>query len=250
MQIDPNTLKQYAQTLLTLQEHLPPFIFSPKGKMHDDVRKKITLLANHLFNNVLANYKNIYIKDIILCGSLASYMWNENSDIDIKIITSCNWNKFFLKDIDCAWTFAIRANNAWRAKTNMPKINEKNVDINFSFAIQNNTPGIYSVLKNKWIITPSPYQTQDIDIEKLCDATMQRIDTIQNKIDTLCTGSIQNLEQIQDLYYKIVNDQFSSFFEFLIFKLLKKFYNPKNILSFYKQATTSRLSIQSKISST
>ena len=68
--------------------------------------------------------------------------------------------------------------------------------------------------------------------------------TLQKQIDALCTGTIQNLEQIQDLYYKIVNDQFNSFFEFLVFKLLKKFYNPKNIISFYKQTTASRLSIQ------
>ena len=63
---------------------LNPKIFDGDQHMHEEVRRRLLMIADDFFETL--NVEWVDIDDIILTGSLANYNWSKFSDVDLHIL--------------------------------------------------------------------------------------------------------------------------------------------------------------------
>lgn len=80
------TPEDTARRLLSPRESLSEFVFHSSGKMHENLRQKIIAAAKIVFEQTAGKFEGVKIKDICLIGSMAGYVYKNNSDIDIAVI--------------------------------------------------------------------------------------------------------------------------------------------------------------------
>lgn len=117
-------------------------------KIKENIRKKLLQVAYDFYNDFELNAEII---DIILTGSLANYNWTNKSDLDVHIIidySKIDENKNILKG------YIDNKRTLWNLKHNIV-INNHNVELYIQDVNEpHNSSGIYSLLKNKWIVKP------------------------------------------------------------------------------------------------
>lgn len=141
-----------AQRLLSPQDRLSPLLFDNEAHIHEDLQKKLIDAAKIVFEHTAGKFDGAVIKDICLIGSMASYSYRADSDIDIAVIV----------DFDkCPY---IDLRNKVRAVDFLTEIYAAAVDVLPQFRIGGKTVDItlktdftlerYSLLQNKWLKEP------------------------------------------------------------------------------------------------
>ena len=67
-----------------VQSTLNPKIFDKEEHMHEEVRRRMLMIADDFFETLNVGW--VDIDDIILTGSLANYNWSKFSDVDFTYI--------------------------------------------------------------------------------------------------------------------------------------------------------------------
>lgn len=67
---------------------LCPQIFTPEAELLPPVRQKLNEFSNFIQKMALAHFTNVKIIDVILSGSICSYIYNDRTDVDFFIIVS------------------------------------------------------------------------------------------------------------------------------------------------------------------
>lgn len=138
--------------IFEFHDKLNPLIFDSSGKMRDEVRKALLRIAN-FFIDEYANIPREAIIDIILTGSNASYSYTKNSDIDLHIVIDPDKiGNRCAEDIIDEWLLAKRTlfNSSF-------DITIKGMDVEIYPQLEDEphySLGIYSILKDKWIVKP------------------------------------------------------------------------------------------------
>ncbi len=146
------TPEDTAQRLLSPQDRLSPLLFDNEAHIHEDLQKKLIDAAKIVFEHTAGKFDGAVIKDICLIGSMASYSYRADSDIDIAVIV----------DFDkCPY---IDLRNKVRAFDFLTEIYAAAVDVLPQFRIGGKTVDItlktdftlerYSLLQNKWLKEP------------------------------------------------------------------------------------------------
>lgn len=146
------TPEDTAQRLLSPQDRLSPLLFDNEAHIHEDLQKKLIDAAKIVFEHTAGKFDGAVIKDICLIGSMASYSYRADSDIDIAVIV----------DFDkCPY---IDQRNKVRAFDFLTEIYAAAVDVLPQFRIGGKTVDItlktdftlerYSLLQNKWLKEP------------------------------------------------------------------------------------------------
>ncbi len=78
--------REYIKTLLQHHEVLCPDIFDKNMVMLPEVFAKLNEIAQFMQDKILPSFKNFKILDIILCGNLCGYIYNDKTDIDLAIV--------------------------------------------------------------------------------------------------------------------------------------------------------------------
>jgi hypothetical protein len=231
---------------------LSPEIFKKDNEtfvLQDDIRKKLIEIADEYIEFIGIDF---FIHDIVLTGSLANYNWSSYSDVDLHIVIDLeemdegekkqNLLKDILKELLDA------KEKAWKYKHS---IKIKNYDLEI-YVQDINEPhvssGVYSILKNKWIIEPEKTNPK-IDDNKI----LQKGEHYAKKIDEL-VNKFNNDEdvksEVSSLYKKIKNFRQSGLqsggeysYENLTFKLLRRNGYIEKILNLKNNITDKKLSI-------
>ena len=193
-------------------------------KIKDDLLKVVDKFKDHI------GIDNLHIKDIVMTGSLANYNYNENSDIDVHILS--DYSKID-DNIDLLTNFFKDKKDLWADKYDIT-IYGHPIELyveDYNTALKKSWVGMYSLVNNEWLQKPEK-EKNEIDFETLDKKSSDiatEIDTIisdhtNNKIDD--TKALKKLDQIwtkiKNLRDKGLNKEHSEFaLENLIFKVLR-----------------------------
>jgi hypothetical protein len=147
--------------------------FWDKNRLLDrKTRDKLLEIAEDFIESVGLDGK---VKDVTMTGSLASYNWHKNSDIDLHILI--NYEDFD-DDIDLLKDYFTLARSEWNKKHKI-MIRGHEVEIYIQDEDEkHHANGVYSIADDEWIVKPSPIEA-DIDT----DAAVKKADGLQQDID-------------------------------------------------------------------
>ena len=104
------------------------------------------------------NIKKLNLVDIVFSGALASYNWNEYSDVDLYVILDL---KNFEKHKGFVLELLKTKKTSWQYKNNIT-INNHQIELYFQDKDEKfENSGAFSLIKNKWILTPTKQQQID-----------------------------------------------------------------------------------------
>ena len=141
-------------------------IFDFKGRMYEDIRQKLLDAADFFIRKSIADIPSLEVREIILCGSCARYLYNKDSDLDLKVLVGakaggCIQNtEKAINDL-----LSLIAVNCFGHKTYLP-VNKMPLDIKFE-AKFDDFLGCYSLTHNRWIVLPQKYPAEGIDKDLL-----------------------------------------------------------------------------------
>jgi hypothetical protein len=213
------------------KKSLSPYIFkkiNDKYVMKSDIRDRLLEITNNFIDFLSVDF---FIHDIVLTGSLSNYSWSDYSDVDIHIIIDFDKigdmemnNSTILQDI--IKEFFLSKKDIWN-KNHDIKIKNYEVEV----YVQNiddphMSSGVYSILNNEWIITPT-IGDANIDDRKI----LEKGDEFMKLIDKLIANknNESTLSKIEHLRKKIKKFRQSGLeyggeysYENLTFKLLRR----------------------------
>jgi predicted nucleotidyltransferase len=136
---------------------LNPYIWDRNKKLYEPIRKKLLDISEDFLDGILLNSK---IENIFLTGSICSYQWTEESDIDIHIIAKPEDESEFSADyFDTKSKLYNKEHNIY--------IKGFKVELNIKFKeVFLRGKAVYDLKSNKWIKPPihSEYTLTDMDV--------------------------------------------------------------------------------------
>jgi hypothetical protein len=227
-------------------------IFEENGgefKMHDDVRKKLLEISDNFIDTLGVEF---FIHDVVLTGSLANYNWSNFSDVDLHIII--DFDEIVEGESDSE-SFKIIFKEFFDAKERVfnekynLKIKGYDVEIYVQDISQEHiSSGVYSVLNDKWLISPEKTNPK-IDDSKI----LEKGEEYAKKIDGLISKFESNEDvttETSNLYKKIKSFRQSGLesggeysYENLTFKLLRRNGYIEKLLKLRTDITDKKLSI-------
>jgi hypothetical protein len=151
---------------------LNPKIFDKTQHMHEDVRRRLLMIADDFFETL--NIGWVDIDDIILTGSLANFNWSKFSDVDLHILVD-------FEDVDdnteLVKEFFNSKKNLWNEKHD---ITIKGYDVELYMQDTDEphvSSGVYSILWDGWVVKPD-ITKKEIDSKKVSQKVNSMIDAI------------------------------------------------------------------------
>jgi predicted nucleotidyltransferase len=187
--LEPNEIEPYS---LNIHENLNSNLWDENDVLKPEIRKILLLNVKRFIE--FSDIEGIKYQDIIFTGSMANYNYNTNSDIDVHIILDygqISTNEEFVEDY-----FKLKK-NLWSLNHH---ITVKNYDV--EIYVQNSqssfvkSTGIYSLVKNKWIIMPIK---KIINIDTSSIGTKARV--LMSDIDEL--NKIKNNDEFFNCYNQL-----------------------------------------------
>jgi predicted nucleotidyltransferase len=152
---------------------LNPKIFDEDQHMHEDVRRRLLMIADDFFETLNVNW--VDIDDIILTGSLSNFNWSKFSDVDLHILVDfeeVDENEELVKE------YFNSKKNLWNDKHD---ITIKGYDVELYMQDTEEphvSSGVYSILWDGWVVKPDSTK-KEIDAKKVEQKVNNIIDTIQ-----------------------------------------------------------------------
>jgi hypothetical protein len=194
-------------------------------EINQEVRESLLKIANDFYQ---AADINADIKDIILTGSLSNYNWSEKySDYDLHILINLSDVN---EDVVLVKKYVDSAKNSWN-KNHDIKIRGYEVEVYIQDKSETHkSSGVYSLLKDKWIVRPEKveFTPDDKAIKEKAKSIMMSVDDLEDEINENKYDSFS--EKISKVWDKIKNFRKSGLEEEdgelsignLIFKLLRR----------------------------
>jgi len=206
---------------IQIHDELSPFIWDNNMKLKPEIRKILLMNAKRFIE--FCDVEMLKFNDIILTGSLANYNYNENSDLDVHIITDFSQisiNTEFVGD------FLKLKKQLWA--NNLP-IQVKGHEVEMYFQDINelhHSSGTYSLIKNDWVIKPtkkiinintSAVQLKTADLMNAIDDLtnnknkkdfIEKYEALKNKIKKYRQSGLDNGGEysIENLVFKILRN--------------------------------------------
>lgn len=162
-----------------VKDKLNPIFFDHENKLKEFIAEKLLLIARKAFEDLEINAE---IKDITFTGSLANYTYNKDSDVDLHIILNFNDinkdNELVKKALDCN-------KFVWNLRHEITFAGHE-VEIYFQDEKEtHSSSGVYSLLKNKWIVEPKKIEgnVNDILVNKKVANYKNHINSLKKEID-------------------------------------------------------------------
>ena len=184
-----------------MHEELQPEIWHD-DRMWPEVRQRLLEISEDFIDGLEIA---IDIEDIRLTGSLANYNWSKYSDVDLHIVVD-------FAQIDEDTELVKSFFDAVRARWN----DIHDIDV-YGFEVEiylenvgdiHHSSGVYSVLRDKWVIQPNP---RDVDIDfitarKKSDDIETRVNLIQRMVDgDKLKASLKSIEMVKEKIRRMRN---------------------------------------------
>jgi len=188
--------------MLTTSDTLHPKIFNANNQLYPYIYKQLTIATDFVLEMITSIFPNIKIRDIVLSGSMLSYTYTKNSDLDIFIIA----DPLCPDTQDCAVSNVILERIAVCMANRADKINIFGHPIDFGFTTvekymrfykDKSAPseiysyGTYSLLNNEWVsksikqqhlFTAEQYYEEYLKFKSKLDNTISLLPKINGEI--------------------------------------------------------------------
>ncbi len=180
-------------------------LFTKDEVLKERVRKKMLEIVDEFLANLKEQNIEIKVNDILMVGSNASYNYTKDSDIDLHIMTDSKGVKYSTEVADALYS-------AYRSLFN------KNLDISlYDIPLElyvetektpkNNSNGVYSVKKDKWVKKPVPENIPDYDKDALKELVDKWEKKCKDLLDKIAADKLDDEKQvvklIKDIYEKL-----------------------------------------------
>lgn len=158
-------------------------------ELKEDVKNKLLEIANTFIKGL--DYP-LNVADIRFLGSNASFNYNDNSDIDLHIISNFDLS-YVDKDI-----LQILYNSSKNSFNNNHDITIHDIPVELYVEDMNSinaTNGSYSILKDKWVMTPEPITYEIPDYSTELNSLLGEIE------EALKNGSKEEIEELINKIY-------------------------------------------------
>jgi len=209
--------------------------------MRDDIRKRLIEISNNFIESFGVKF---FIHDVILTGSLSNYNWSQYSDVDLHILIDFDETEH---PMDLVKEFFDAKERVWNEKHDI-KIKGFDVEVYVQDVKQEHiSSGVYSILRNKWLIEPEKNKP-NIDDRMI----LQKGEHYAKQIDSLIKKSNKTniLQMIDDFRKKIKTFRQSGLeqggeysYENLTFKLLRRNGYFGKLIKLKKDITDKKLSV-------
>ena len=184
---------------ISRKKNLEPNVWKRNDFLNEIVRENLIRIAGDFFSSL--DLSTAEIIDISRTGSLSNYNWTKYSDLDLHIVI--DFRQVLCDDNVCLTpqqrTFEFVKGYLkskvilWNREHNI-KIFGHEVEIYIQDVDEPHySTGIYSVLKNKWIVKPSPKFRDVIDkenVKKKVKSAMDHIDGLEKLLKTKNYNSV------------------------------------------------------------
>ena len=207
-----------------MQEKLNPKIWDGET-LKPEIRKTLLKIADDYFEGL--DIKDVDIEDVTFTGSLANYNWSEYSDVDLHILVDY---KDIPVDEDLIQDFLKSKSTSWNENHDV-KIYGFDVELYVQdIAEEHVSTGVYSILKNKWIIKPEKKRinVDNINVKLKSNRIMDNIDDLYDEMKK--TKNYENIvtkaDKIKDKIKKMRQAGLDRAGEFsvenMVFKVLRR----------------------------
>lgn len=155
-------IERIAQQLITPKLSLHPEFFNEDETMREEVQRKLLERANFIISRSLKKFPGLEVKDICLTGSMASYYYHKNSDIDMAIMFENNGCPYLTDDKLQLLRLFLNLGRGGNFPYKLLKFNGREIDTALQTRPILKFVGVYSILENKWIRKITPEFTQGI----------------------------------------------------------------------------------------
>jgi len=213
-------ISEIAQRLLTPKECLSDEIFDYTEMMRPEVRAKLLNAAQEFLEVTIGAIKGLEVKDICLCGSRASYLYYDYSDVDLKIEIKNKNCPYITKDTRALDELLSSLTSEYSHQGYKNFLGKRFIDIKMS-SREVDLLGLYSVKKNKWRIYPQKNALEKISCDELLQAYEARRDDINRQVADLKAKYVgtELARQLNEFYYRQVMMNVT-IKDYLVFKLL------------------------------
>ena len=222
MPIQKFKLRPLIQQGFTQHKELNPQLFDENKQLRPIVREKLLEIADDFIGSLGVDH--IDFDDIVITGSLANYNWNPYSDIDLHVIYDF---KEIDSDQDLVYEFFQAKKGVWNESHDVT-IYGYDVEIyGQDTAEQHLSTGIYSLVKNEWLVEPKP-EPYIVDQDSLIRKTKYFIHLINDVLsrDEEDETTIRLLKKIKEKIKRYrqsgLEDDGEYSEENLVFKLLRR----------------------------
>ncbi len=131
--------------------HLCGVLFDNKQQLFSYVRDKLIKVAEFCANTLLApDFRGLRLKDAVICGSRATYLYNKEADLDLALIVELDNQR---QNPEEAEKILKLLSFSYRNSRYFFNILNHKIDYQYYTSIQP-VPGMYSLLDNRWIDEP------------------------------------------------------------------------------------------------
>lgn len=227
------------------KDSLSGVIFDKKGSeffMRDEIKKRLLEIADNFIEFLGIEF---FIHDIVLTGSLANYNWSRFSDVDLHILIDYKETDYKL---DILKEFFDSKKNLWNKNHNI-KIKNYDVELYVQDVDEKHlSSGVYSVLHDKWLITPQKSNPKIDDrkiIEKGEEYAVQIDDLIAKNKDGEDVGyEIDELKDKIKRFRQSGLDEGGEYsYENLTFKLLRRNGYIEKLINLKSEVADKKLSL-------
>lgn len=221
-----------AKRLIKTQPRLSPFLFDKNGNMHEEIRQVLLEKSNFFINLTLKGIPGLEVEDIQLSGSGATYLYHENSDIDIRVIVKNSGNPLLPKNGRYLSEFLHSLSGELRFSNFMMFVDKIYVDIKIE-CVEIDWLGLFSIQDNKWLIQPKKNILTGITAEELMAMYYEECDEINlfkqkfEKIDG--KYKIEDCYCLLEFYRAIVHDKtYRKLKNYMVYKIMNSQMKIKN----------------------
>ncbi len=203
--MDDYQLKNMLSLITKRQNILCPDLFDEKQNLYPEAFNVLNNIAEFITQEIQKIFIGIRLKDVLLCGGIASYIYNQDTEIDLVLL----WEI----DNDILSPEALEEqlkmiNNSWNNRGYLFDISGRNICY-VNYATMPGGSGIYSVHNKTWLkkpvlrdfsFTPSELRQNFIGYVNYVNRFMQNLP--KNRMMYL---SVEDAEKAEHLYYSLKN---------------------------------------------
>lgn len=204
--MDNIQLKKLLGDITQRQNILCPDLFDRQQKLYPEAFVLLSNIADFVKQEVSKMFIGVSLKDVLLCGGIAGYLYNRNTEIDLVLLWEADENMLSAAQLEEKLKML---NNSWQRRGFVFDIAGRNICY-ANYALMPGGSGIYSVQNCSWIKKPvlrdftfsfSELQHNFAEYVGYVNRFMQALP--KNKMMYL---SVENAEKAEQLYYSLKND--------------------------------------------
>ena len=207
-----------------MRNELNPKIWDEDQKLRPEIRKNLLKISDDYFEGL--ELDGVDIEDVTMTGSLANYNWSKYSDVDLHILIDYNDVPV---DEDLIEDFLKSKSTSWNESHDI-KIYGFEVELYLQDIEEEHvSSGVYSILKNEWIIKPEKKRIKinDKSVNLKSKRIMDAIDKLYDEVeDGNYDGIVDKADKIKDKIKKMRQAGLDDVGEFsvenMVFKVLRR----------------------------